>query len=72
MIPYCFIVIYVFFCNYVIHVLTFQVKNIEKFALIISNHFLRKYPHVVATKINIEEYPWKRIDIVSILFLFIF
>jgi urate oxidase len=49
---------------------SFQVKNIEKFALILSNHFLRKYPHVVATKINIEEYPWKRVDIVSFYFIY--
>lgn len=39
------------------------VKSIEKFALLLSEHFLRKYPHVVATRINIEEYPWKRIDV---------
>ncbi|XP_052790382.1 uricase-like [Mya arenaria] len=48
-----------------VHVLAKQhgVKNIETFALILSEHFLRKYPHVVATKISIEEYPWKRIQI---------
>ncbi|KAH3799295.1 uricase-like [Dreissena polymorpha] len=38
------------------------IKNIETFALILSNHFLSKYPHVVATKISVQEYPWKRVQ----------
>ena len=45
----------------------FQVSSIEQFALLLSNHFLTKYDHVVATKINIEEAPWKRMEIVSMI-----
>ena len=45
----------------------FQVSSIEKFALLLSNHFLTKYDHVVATKINIEEAPWKRMEVVSMI-----
>ncbi|KAL4221439.1 hypothetical protein ACF0H5_019696 [Mactra antiquata] len=41
----------------------FGIKNIETFALLLSSHFLRKYQQVVATKINVIEYPWKRMDI---------
>ena len=43
-----------------------QADNCEKFAILLSEHFLQKYPHVSAAKISIEEYPWKRIEIVGI------
>ncbi|KAL4218295.1 hypothetical protein ACF0H5_023031 [Mactra antiquata] len=48
-----------------VHILAkqFGIKNIETFALLLSSHFLRKYQQVVATKINVIEYPWKRMDI---------
>lgn len=39
------------------------IQNIEKFALLLSEHFLRKYRHVTNTKIYIEEAPWKRISV---------
>lgn len=41
----------------------YGVANIEQFAVRLSEHFLNKYPKVVATKIGIEEYPWKRVEI---------
>lgn len=39
------------------------IENIEKFALLLSDHFLRKYRHVINTQIYIEEVPWKRISV---------
>ncbi|XP_076091082.1 uricase-like [Mytilus galloprovincialis] len=39
------------------------IETIEKFALTISDHFLRKYSHVTNTQIYIEEAPWKRISV---------
>lgn len=41
----------------------YGVTSIEKFALLLSNHFLTKYSHVVATKVDIEEAPWKRMEV---------
>jgi hypothetical protein len=43
-----------------------QVENIEKFALLLSEHFLSKYRHVINTQIYIEEVPWKRISVVCL------
>lgn len=34
----------------------------EQFALVLCNHFLNTYSHVIKAKIYIEQYPWQRID----------
>ncbi|KAK3088514.1 hypothetical protein FSP39_020044 [Pinctada imbricata] len=39
------------------------ISCIEKFALLLSEHFLRKYAHVTKTRVYIEETPWKRIEV---------
>lgn len=39
------------------------IESIEQFALLLSEHFLRKYRHVIKTNIYIEEAPWKRIPV---------
>ncbi|KAL3871233.1 hypothetical protein ACJMK2_039241 [Sinanodonta woodiana] len=41
----------------------YGIQSIEQFAILLCNHFLNKYQHVVATKVYIEEAPWKRIEI---------
>jgi len=32
----------------------------ETFALQLCEHYFNKYPHVIAVKIDVEEYPWRR------------
>lgn len=39
------------------------VKSAERFALLLCEHFLRKYRHVTRAKVYIEEAPWKRMEI---------
>lgn len=37
------------------------VKSPEDFALLLCSHFLSKYSHVVSVKVDVEEYPWRRL-----------
>lgn len=39
------------------------VRTIERFALLLCDHFLNKYRHVTRANVYIEEAPWKRIEI---------
>lgn len=41
----------------------YGVTSAEQFAMLLCNHFLTKYSHVVAAKASVEEAPWKRIQI---------
>lgn len=36
-------------------------KSPEDFALLLCSHFLSKYSHVVSVKVDVEEYPWRRL-----------
>ncbi|KAL5012963.1 hypothetical protein ScPMuIL_011514 [Solemya velum] len=40
----------------------FGIETIEKFGMLMCEHFLNKYRHVVNAKIYIEEAPWRRIE----------
>ncbi|XP_037795200.1 uricase-like [Penaeus monodon] len=37
------------------------VKSPEDFALLLCSHFLSKYSHVTSVKVDVEEYPWRRL-----------
>lgn len=37
-----------------------QVTSPEDFALLLTSHFLEKYPQVIATNVKVREYPWQR------------
>ncbi|XP_042858623.1 uricase-like [Penaeus japonicus] len=37
------------------------VKSPEDFALLLCSHFLTKYSHVTSVKVDVEEYPWRRL-----------
>ena len=34
----------------------------EEFAVLLSEHFLKKYNHVIRARVYIEEKPWQRIE----------
>lgn len=38
------------------------IKSPEEFALLLANHFLANYDHVVKTKIHVSERAWTRIQ----------
>jgi len=39
----------------------FGISNPEEFGLLLANHFISKYPWVVAAKVSITAHPWQRI-----------
>lgn len=39
----------------------YGIKTPEEFALLLTSHFLNKYPHVKEAHVHVEEYPWERL-----------
>ena len=39
------------------------VESPEQFALILAEHFIDTYGHVLKARVHIDKYPWKRMDV---------